>query len=230
MSAPTPTVGMHPTLEQPGYFPDLHTSLSVEIRYHLAPQLPTGYTVSVERGVSMTGEGGEPVRLRPDVRIDRGAPPRGGSAATAVGTATVDAPAFDIGVPSQPQRYVAIRGEGGELITTIEVLSPSNKSGDGYEDFRLKQERLAARGVHLVEVDLLRAGRRRWRDERVDEADYVCTLRRAGAERVKVWCAEGGRALPTIPVPLRAPDADVALALEPVMQEYLTKSGLGTRL
>ena len=42
---------MHPTLEEPRHFPDLHTSLSVYIRDVLRPRLPEVYTISVERGV-----------------------------------------------------------------------------------------------------------------------------------------------------------------------------------
>jgi hypothetical protein len=116
------------------------------------------------------------------------------------------------------------------LVTTIEVLSPANKTGDGYEDFRRKQEQLAEKGIHLVEIDLLKQGKRRWRDERVDQCDYVMTLQRAGDSLANVWAVALGAALPAIPVPLLAPDADVPLPLELILQEYLEKSGLGKRL
>ena len=93
-------------------------------------------------------------------------------------------------------------GTGTErLVTTIEVLSPANKTGDGYEDFRRKQELLAEKGIHLVEIDLLKQGKRRWRDERVDQADYVMTVLRAGSSLANVWVAALGEALPAIPCP-----------------------------
>jgi len=74
---------------------------------------------------------------------------------------------------------------------------------------------------------LLKQGKRRWRDERADQAEYVMTVLRDGSSLANVWAAALREALPAIPVPLLAPDAEVPLPLELIMQEYLTKSGLG---
>ncbi len=48
------------------------------------------------------------------------------------------------------------------LITTIEVLSPSNKErgGHGWELYLRKRQAALVCGVHLVEIDLLRGGTR----------------------------------------------------------------------
>ena len=228
---------MHPELETPDLFPDLHTTLNVFIRLALTPLLPEQYAISVERGLSMSDEFGDDGRVVPDVRIDEEGD---GGIAQAIAPAptglAVDAPAFVVGAPTQPQRYIAIRRRGknfgtrGALVTTIEVLSPANKNSAGRAAFDDKQTRLAAKGVHLVEVDLLRKGQRRWRDDRIVETDYVATVLRAGEAAATVWPVRLGQALPTIPIPLRAPDADVPLALEAVMQEYLEKTGIGAQL
>lgn len=218
--------GMHPTLEQPRYFPDLHASLCVDIRYWLAPRLPERYTISVERGLSMTDESGATKQYRPDASIDRAESPEAPYADAIV----VQPPSFSVEVLGPPQRYVAIRDKDESLVTTIEILSPANKMGDGYEDFRRKQEQLAEKGIHLVEIDLLTQGKRRWRDDRVDQADYVMAVQRVGSSLANVWAAALGEALPAIPVPLLEPDADVPLPLEYILQEYLEKSGLGKRL
>ena len=218
--------GMHPTLEQPRYFPDLHASFNVYIRDWLSPHLPERYTISVERGLSMTNESGVAKQYRPDDSIDRTEAPEASYADTIV----VQPPSFTVEVPDQPQRYVAVRDGDERLVTTIEILSPANKTGDGYEDFRRKQQQLAEKGIHLVEIDLLTQGKRRWRDERVDQADYVMIVQRARSSLANVWAAALGEALPVIPVPLLAPDADVPLPLEYILQEYLEKSGLGERL
>lgn len=85
-------------------------------------------------------------------------------------------PSFTVSIPSQPQRYTAIRDGDERLVTTIEVLSPANKTEDGYEGFRRRQEQRAERSIHLAEIDLLAKGKRRWRDERVDQCDYVMTV------------------------------------------------------
>ena len=101
---------------------------------------------------------------------------------------------------------------------------------DGYKDFRRRQEQLAEKGIHLVEIDLLTQGKRRWRDGRVDQADYVMTVLRNGSSLANVWVTALGEALPAIPVHLLAPDAEVPLPLELIMQAYLEKSRLGERL
>ena len=217
---------MRPALEQPRYFPDLHASLCVDIRYWLAPRLPERYSISVERGLSMTDESGAAKQYRPDASIDQVKSPEAPYADAIV----VQPPSFFVEVLGQPQRHVAVRDEAESLVTTIEILSPANKTGAGYEDFRRKQELLAQKGIHLVEIDLLKQGKRRCRDERVDQADYVMTVQRSGSRHADVWAAALGKALPAIPVPLLAPDADVPLPLEYILQEYLEKSGLGRRL
>jgi hypothetical protein len=218
--------GMHPTLEQPRYFPDLHASLCVDIRYWLDPRLPDRYSISVKRGLSTTDAAGAAKQYRPDASIDRAESPETPYAESIV----VQPPSFNVDIPSQPQRSIAIRDREERLVTTIEMLSPANKTGDGYEDFRRKQEQLAEKGIHLVEIDLLKQGKRRWRDERVDQADYVMTVQRAGSNIANVWAAALGETLPVIPIPLLAPDADVPLPLEYILQEYMEKSGLGKRL
>jgi hypothetical protein len=45
-----------------------------------------------------------------------------------------------------------------ELVTTIELLSPANKVGEGLQRYRRKREEILRSNVHLIEVDLLRSG------------------------------------------------------------------------
>lgn len=98
------------------------------------------------------------------------------------------------------------------------------------EEFIRKQQALATQNVSLVEIDVLRKGRRRWPGDRAAAVDYLFTLLRGGATSVEAWSADQGEMLPTIPVPLRYGDGQLALALEEVVAAYLQKSGLGRRL
>ena len=219
-------VGMLPALERPEYFPDLHASLNVYIRDWLSPRLPDHYSISVERGLSMTDELGETRQFRPDVRIDE----REAPGFSAVATAVYEEPTYVLELPEKDQRFLALRDEENKLVTTIEILSPANKVGSGALAFQRKQEALATRGVHLVEIDLLRTGSRRFKDEGVAGADYTVSVIRGGANLAEIWATSVGRPLPTVPVPLRSPDPALALPLEQIMREFLTKSGLGRRL
>lgn len=225
MDKPT-FVGMHPQLETPKYFPGFHAGLIVEIMYALNPVLPQQYQITVEGGVSMIDESGERQRYIPDARIDL----TDTGVAVAPSEVGTLAPQFTVSNPVRPQRYLAIRDGTEELVTTIEVLSPTNKRGEGYEAFRTKQRTLAQHGIHLVEIDLLRQGNRRWDDERMLSAPYLFTVQRGINHRVAVWSAAPAGPLPTLPIPLRYPDADVPLGLEELVVGYLVKSGVGKRL
>ena len=46
------------------------------------------------------------------------------------------------------------------LVTAIEILSPTNKRGEGYREYLDKRRRLLCSMAHLIEIDLLRRGRR----------------------------------------------------------------------
>src|SRR4051812_16586526 len=45
-----------------------------------------------------------------------------------------------------------------QLVTAIEVLSPTNKHGEGREEYRIKRQRILLSPAHLMEIDLLRTG------------------------------------------------------------------------
>ena len=106
---------MHPTLEQPRYFPGLHASLSVYIRDWLASRLPGRYSISVERGLSMTDASGASKQYQPDTSIDRAEAPDTPYA----DAIAVQPPSFTVAIPNQPQRYVAIRDGEERLVTTL---------------------------------------------------------------------------------------------------------------
>lgn len=220
-------VGMHPGLEEPDRFHDFHTSIIVDIRYALAPALPITYEISVEKTLSLFDDFGERKDYVPDARIDV-VETSLSSAATV--TTTEFEPNFLLESPAKPQRFLAIYDGEGTLVTTIEILSPANKKGIGFEEFSRKQRHLASQGINLVEIDLLRKGSRRWTGNRASNVDYLFTVQREAASSVEAWSASVGEELPKIPVPLRYGDGQVPLSLEEVVTAYLQKSGLGRRL
>ena len=44
------------------------------------------------------------------------------------------------------------------VVTAIEVLSPANKRGEGRNQYEAERQRVLGSQMHLVEIDLLRAG------------------------------------------------------------------------
>ena len=79
-------------------------------------------------------------------------------------------------------RYLEVRDrEGRDLVTVIELLSPSNKrAGDDRESYLKKRSELLRSPAHLVEIDLLR-GWTPMPHEGRPECDYsvMVSLRRA---------------------------------------------------
>ena len=58
-------------------------------------------------------------------------------------------------------RWIEILGlPDMDLVTVVEILSPSNKSGSGRTEYLEKRATLLDRPVNFVEIDLLLGGRR----------------------------------------------------------------------
>src|SRR6185503_15992143 len=106
------------------------------------------------------------------------------------------------------------------LVTTVEVLSPSNKCKNtaGWEEYLRKRQGAMLGGVHLVEIDLLRGGERMPMLDPWPDCPYTLLVARASkTHKCKVWPGHFRQALPAIQVPLAKPDADISLDLQPLI-------------
>lgn len=106
------------------------------------------------------------------------------------------------------------------LVAAIEILPPVNKQpGHEAHDENLRKRReLLRSGAHLMEIDLLRAGRRPPLERPVPPAPYYVVLSRASRRSyVEVWPIQLRDKLPTVPVPLLKPDPDAPLDLAGVV-------------
>jgi hypothetical protein len=121
--------------------------------------------------------------------------------------------------------YIEIRdARGHEVVTTLEVLSPFNKTAGtpGRRGFLRKRKAVMSSKTHWIEIDLLRAGLRP--AEVADKSDYYALLKRGGMlSALEVWCFDLRDALPTIAVPLRPPFADVPLDLAAVVDDVYAR-------
>ncbi len=106
------------------------------------------------------------------------------------------------------------------LVTSIEVLSPSNKrqGSKGWKIYLRKRRALLLGKANLVEIDLVRRGTRmpmldRW----PDSPYYLLVARDEWAPDCRVWPAFFDEPLPPIAIPLNRPDADITLALQPLI-------------
>ena len=212
-----PFPGMDPYLEHPDVWHSFHTRLVVQLANQITELLPDDYYVSVEDRAVIAIEGGDKTWSRPDLGVVDERPASeaiSGSVATAiVGSLQVQVP-----VPEMiEERFLEIRegDESGRLVTSVEVLSPSNKlSGDDRGDYIVKRSEVLGHRTSLVEIDLLRAGDPMPLASPVARKDYSVLVAR-GWERpdaVLIPFAVSDPA-PDFPVPLSKGDADLSIAL-----------------
>ncbi len=223
---PSPFPGMDPYLEDPWLWPDFHLTFIVSIRAELNRRLPEGYAILADRYVWVQEEDGETRALtKPDI----GFTGEGVSQAGQPGVATTP---VEIVLPSLSEKgspYLKIvDSQDRRLVTVIELLSPTNKTkGKDREAYLLKRCEYLATGVNLVEMDLLRKGERLpWGIPPAPRTDYYVMVSRA-AERPKAvtWPFSVRDPLPTVPIPLNAPDADVLIALHDCLDAAYDSAG-----
>jgi hypothetical protein len=196
---PSPFPGMDPYLEG-SLWMTVHTQLTAEIARQLAPKLRPRYlALTTERFVYDEPE---------SVAI--------ATSGEAAGTATALLTLTTVMPASIPHVTVEIRDTAGrELVAAIEVLSPTNKRGEGYSEYLAKRRRILLSTAHLVKIDLLRRGQRVPMREALPATPYFVFVSRAeNRPLTDVWPIRLDEALPSIPVPLLPGDADVMLELQ----------------
>ena len=237
----SPFAGMDPHLESSGLWRNFHANLLIKIQDVLADLVPRHYLVRAEERsyLLLAAEDEKEVReFYPDVRvIEREAQPRKRSKrrSSPAGVAEAALP-----TEQRPMKLSAfVENEVREtfidvyamqpeqrLVTTIEVLSPTNKERGGYgrELYLRKRQAALVCGVHLVEIDLLRGGTRLPMRDPWPQSPYTLLVARARQQfNCDVWPAYFHLRLPAIPIPLAAPDADVPLALQPLIEAIYSR-------
>ena len=119
---------------------------------------------------------------------------------------------------------------GNELVTSIELISPTNKRNPGLGLYRQKRDRLQRAGVHLLEIDLIRRGTRPGADEDWPTSNYVMSLIRRHHAQAEMWPLSVRDRLPVLPVHLRAPDPDVPLDLPTALATIYDEAYYATTL
>ena len=238
MQSPFP--GMDPYIEACGLWGDFHLHLIDEIQRALADVLPQRYIArtGVRSYVELIEEDGkESYPFIPDIRVTERSAKKPGKrkAQTALaerhGTEPVIMRAFI--AAEHREAFIEIFEPDGDgngdrrLVTSIEVLSPSNKrpGSPGWELYLRKRQSVMLGGANLVEIDLLRSGRRLPMLDPWPDSPYTLLVARAYREQAcRVWPASFQQRLPPLPVPLAKPDADLNLDLQPMVESIYQRS------
>ena len=217
MKSPFP--GMDPYLE--AHWRDMHQSLVIYSRDELQAQLPGDLRARVEERVYVESPLGRERSVYPDVRVLKST---GIPSPSLPGRVDVAEPLLvEVGDEPVTEGYVEIRetGTGGRVVTVLEFISlPNKQPGEGRRLYRRKQRELRAGAVSLVEIDLLRAGRRVLAipEQSVPPSHRtpyrICVLRAWQPSWCELYAAPLRQRLPGIRIPLRETDEDARLDLQ----------------
>ena len=218
---PSPFPGMDPYLE--GYlWRDVHNALANQFRRQVGPMLHPRYVARLEVYTVSDNIPAQELGLvfLPDVEVLRpsSSPPQpalGGGQPAPASVMTPPTVSVPITLPLQVRLVsVQIRDvAGNELITAVEILSPTNKREPELTAYRRKRDELIMAGVHLLEIDLVRRGTRPVPGDDWPASDYRFSLIRRHRAQAELWPLGLRERLPVLPVPLRNPDPDVPLDL-----------------
>lgn len=195
----------------------LYFTLSAEIVRQLAPRLRPRYLVlPVERFVMETPE--SVAVTVPSIYPDAGVFRTQSQAASTAGVAVMDAPLELATVIPTPVPHVTVEIRDvarRQLVTAIELLSPTHKRGEGRQEYLAKRQRLLLSTAHLLEIDLLRRGQRVPMQQPLPPADYSIFLSRAERRPLtEIWPLTVRDPVPVVPVPLLPGDDDAPLDLQ----------------
>jgi hypothetical protein len=225
---PSPFPGMDPYLEDPLIWPSVHHLLISQIGTTLNRSLPPGYVAAFGERVFVAGPDRD---IYPDVLVKDAPIAGGGISSSAGGTATaVSDPPWVIAVIADEvvESFVEVRAlaDDQRVVTTVEVLSPRNKTAgsEGRKLYRQKQREILASDTHLLEIDLLRSGQHTVAAPR--EAllrrrpyHYLVSLSRGNRRHeCEVWGIALPSPLPRVRVPLSGADPDVVLDLQEIFR------------
>lgn len=218
MSSPFP--GVDPYLESQGLAEDLLASLITYSAAALNEVLPADYAALIGSRVDLVDQPrAEAMKAIPDVLVSRRRVPAAdpGPAGRSAGTATIE-PVRTV----LPREKIEVRSHWIEIlrlpgripVTMIELLSPTNKTGEGIGKYLRKRRATIRRKLHLVEIDLLLGGERLPMGEPLPPGDYYALVSRADERpesEAYAWTMRDP--LPALPIPLVRPDPDVKLDL-----------------
>lgn len=215
---PSPFPGMDPYLEDPEIWSGVHASFLAAILEQLSPLLRPKYVVRFEERVYVTSEEDPGYgTIVPDLQISElnvAARPARSSASLVI----AEPMKVELVDPEIRETYLVVRTpRDREIVTVIELLSPTNKvlNSFGRESFLKKRREVMSGTANWLEIDLLRGGVRTANFPRGSDADYQVYLSRAGKRRIaEIWQIGLRERLPIVAVALKADDADVPLDLQ----------------
>ncbi len=229
---PSPFPGMDPYLEHPQLWPDVHHRLISGIAIALGPKLRPTYRVAIEKAVYQTDGLNSLLIGVPDLSVQTPSTVARPQTSTEGSSATVVMPTTPstviVPMPEEVQLgYLEIRDVAtGQVVTTIEVLSPVNKRGLGREKYERKRQQILASRTHLIEIDLLHAGEpMAILGDLVPSHYRVLVSRSEQRPRAELYGFNVQQPLPVFALPLRQGEEEPLVVLRSILDELYEQAG-----
>jgi hypothetical protein len=224
---------MDPYLEDPGLWPDVHHRLISIASELLGERIRPKYYVRIEERVYISDEG-DPARteIMPDLPViarpgSQGQVPQPSAMATLEVAEPVEVTTL-LDDEIHEARLEVIDREQRQVVTVIEVLSPTNKvaGSRGQASYQQKRQEIRSSLTNWVEIDLLRRGVPFVTRELLPPCEYIVHVSwKQPRLKALVWPIRLHQRLPVIPIPLRLEDPDAPLDLQAVLTTAYDRAG-----
>ena len=230
MGSPFP--GMDPYIESARLWPDFHVRVIAGLSSELSRLIPEQYIIRAEERIYVDMLDDDD-RYHGDADIAVVSPqpePVGTLSRTSAEPGEAGKPVL---IPAKvemefKEHFLEIRlAKNNRIVTVVEILSPANKrpGSEGYAVYNRKREAYLLGRVNLVEIDLLRAGKRPPMAKPWPECDFYVMVARAGRWKAcEIWPISLRRRLPAIAFPLTSEDSDVRVELQPIVDRAYGES------
>jgi Protein of unknown function (DUF4058) len=225
---PSPFPGMNPYLEHPDRWSTVHNRLIVALADVLTPQLLPKYQVDIDERVYEVIGANSLFVGRPDVTVQ--SPRRSDVETNSTAVSTAPSVPLKVHVPileEVRESYLEVKEVATQrVITAIEIISPTNKRGDGRSKYEQKRQQVLSSQTHWVEIDLLRDGKPMPIVEEMPRSDYRVLVSRSnlrpGADLYPFNLAD---LIPQFTLPLQGDDREPIVDLGTLLDEVYDRSG-----
>jgi hypothetical protein len=230
---PSPFPGMNPYLEHPNRWSTVHNRMIVALADVLTPQLLPKYQVNIEKRVYEVIDVNSVLVGKPDVTVQRPRYPSSERSSNVAISATPAEP-IKVAVPMMEEvreAYLEIKEAATQLvITAIEILSPTNKRGDGRQKYLQKRQQVFNSRTHLVEIDLLRDGEPLPIAGHLPSSSYRILVSRSETRPMAdLYPFNLADSIPLFPLPLQEQDQEPVINLQLLLNQVYERSGYDYR-
>jgi hypothetical protein len=218
--------GMNPYLEHPDRWSTVHNRLMVAIADVLTPQLLPKYQVDIEKRIYQIVPPDSLMIGRADVSVQesRATQPNPNVTSTALLTqpVRVNLPELE----EMRETFLEVKEAATQkVVTIIEVLSPSNKRGQGREKYLAKRQKVLASQTNLVEIDLLREGEALPLGTSSPSQYRILCSRATDRPIADLYPFNLPDPIPLFPLPLQVNDREPIVDLKQLLDEVYERSG-----